>query len=240
MGQSFKQWYNENLNGILGTIAIHFLFAIFLLSANINALDDKMETPIMIEFSEKKFDLDKEIEKLAVEKQQLLDQIAKQELGEKLKDIPVNVKSKIDQQLNPDDYLKEFKNQIGIEDPIEKTDEKTDLNIQEKQEVKKEEKKPSNYQGPTTISFELEGRTERYLHLPVYLCERSGKVVVDIKVDQQGNVVAAIINTGLSLIQDECLFQAALNSARRSRFNTDYKKPARQDGNISYVFKPQK
>ena len=78
-------------------------------------------------------------------------------------------------------------------------------------------------------------RKSRYLHIPAYQCEAGGEVVVQITVDNGGDVIAAKVRQG----GDECMRQTALNAAYRSQFNIDNSAPARQVGTITYIFIPQ-
>lgn len=100
-----------------------------------------------------------------------------------------------------------------------------------------EERRDAKYKGSVTVSFSLTNpvRKSRYLHIPAYQCEAGGEVVVQITVDNRGEVVAAKVRQG----GDECMRQTALNAAYRSQFNIDNSAPARQVGTITYIFIPQ-
>lgn len=94
--------------------------------------------------------------------------------------------------------------------------------------------------GSVLVSFSLLNPT-RYsadLITPGYLCERGGEVVVSITVNRNGNVVSAVVDRSLS-DEDNCMHTAALDAARRSRFNVDSSAPERQSGTITYVFMRQ-
>lgn len=91
--------------------------------------------------------------------------------------------------------------------------------------------------GRVTVSFSFTNptRTSRYIHIPAYLCEGGGEVVVEATITCSGKVVSAKVLEG----GDQCMREAALNAARRSKFNIDNNAPARQKGTISYIFIPQ-
>ncbi|MCB0480567.1 MAG: hypothetical protein KDC83_04000 [Flavobacteriales bacterium] len=93
----------------------------------------------------------------------------------------------------------------------------------------------------TNITYYLKNRTEGAIGLqnPVYLCEVGGKVVVDITVNQFGDVISARVNTSLSETKDACLFEAAKESALLSTFNEDQGAEEKQRGSITYVFMAQ-
>ncbi len=91
--------------------------------------------------------------------------------------------------------------------------------------------------GRVTVSFSFTNptRTSRYIHIPAYLCEGGGEVVVEATITCSGKVVSAKVLEG----GDQCMREAALNAARRSKFNIDNNAPSRQTGTISYIFIPQ-
>lgn len=99
------------------------------------------------------------------------------------------------------------------------------------------DKQDRKIKGRVTVSFSLTNpvRTSRYLHIPAYLCESGGDVVVRITVDRGGEVIAAKVESG----GDDCMRETAINAARASRFNIDPSAPERQVGTITYIFIPQ-
>lgn len=104
-------------------------------------------------------------------------------------------------------------------------------------ETNSEERRDAKVKGSVTVSFSLTNpvRHSRYLHIPAYQCEAGGEVVVQITVDNSGEVVAARVRSG----GDECMRETALQAARRSTFNIDPSAPSRQVGTITYLFIPQ-
>ena len=87
----------------------------------------------------------------------------------------------------------------------------------------------------TLISYYLSGREAvAELPNPVYTCEESGKVVVNITVDDQGRVIEASYNKASSSTANGCLIDNAIYYARKARFNKDSKN--KQLGTITYLF----
>ncbi|MDO5972184.1 hypothetical protein Q4Q35_20490 [Flavivirga aquimarina] len=86
----------------------------------------------------------------------------------------------------------------------------------------------------STISFSLVNRQKKYIPIPVYLCEVDGKIVVNITVNDKGNVVDAYVNTA-STSNNECLIEHALEYAKDSRFSEDSTKKT-QLGSITFYF----
>jgi Gram-negative bacterial tonB protein. len=100
---------------------------------------------------------------------------------------------------------------------------------------KKENKDAPKYKGPSVISYSLSGRKAINLPVPVYKCMGGGDVSVMITVDKRGYVVGAKVIEAASSA-DDCLRKAAIDAAKRSRFNASDKASAKQVGEIVYRF----
>lgn len=87
----------------------------------------------------------------------------------------------------------------------------------------------------SSVSYSLINRKDKYLPPPVYLCEESGKVVVNITVNSDGEVIDAYINN-TSTSKNNCLTESALEYAKSARFSSDASKQ-KQLGSITYYFK---
>lgn len=72
---------------------------------------------------------------------------------------------------------------------------------------------------------------------PTYTSDTEGIVVVQVKVDQYGNVTEAIPGAEGTTITDNTLWNAARNAAMKAHFNMDAHAPAVQTGILTYVFK---
>ncbi len=72
---------------------------------------------------------------------------------------------------------------------------------------------------------------------PTYGVQAEGTVVVQIKVDQYGNVVEAIPGVEGTTITDRTLWTAARNAALKAHFNQSAEAGAVQLGTITYKFK---
>jgi TonB family protein len=86
----------------------------------------------------------------------------------------------------------------------------------------------------STLTYSLKGRTLLDYDTPRYLCEYSGKIVVNITVNGQGRVTNAYINSS-STSTNECLIDAALNYVKIVEFD-DSATPS-QLGSITFQFK---
>ncbi|MDR2125852.1 MAG: TonB family protein [Prevotellaceae bacterium] len=87
------------------------------------------------------------------------------------------------------------------------------------------------------VSFSLDGRSAAGgFPKPAYNLQKSGKVVVEIKVDQNGKVTSARAIAKGSTLQDATLWKAAEDAALRARFNADKDAAMSQIGTITYIF----
>lgn len=94
--------------------------------------------------------------------------------------------------------------------------------------------------GGNGTSFSLSGRKiVGGLPHPDYGVQASGKVIVAITVDQNGNVTKATYSPKGSTTQDARLVNAALSAAKKARFNVDNDAPPSQTGQITYIFNLQ-
>ena len=92
--------------------------------------------------------------------------------------------------------------------------------------------------GNVTVSFNLEGRTGRYLHIPAYQCQGGGEVTIGITVNRSGKVIAASVDRATST-NDPCITDMAVQSALASSFSASSSAPEKQKGTITYLFVPQ-
>lgn len=71
---------------------------------------------------------------------------------------------------------------------------------------------------------------------PSYPVQASGKVVVEIYVDNYGNVQKAVAGVEGTTVTDKNLWQAARKAALGAHFNMSADAPAMQEGTITYIF----
>lgn len=89
----------------------------------------------------------------------------------------------------------------------------------------------------SSITFSLLGRTAVNIPNPIYTCDRPGRVVVNITVDEAGNVLTTSINKAGSSSNNECLTEQAMQYASRAVFSRLAGRNG-QPGTITYNFKP--
>lgn len=87
----------------------------------------------------------------------------------------------------------------------------------------------------SSISYSLIGRTAVNIPNPIYTCDRSGKVVVNITVNALGNVTDTSINKAASTTGNQCLTDRALEYASSAKFSRLAGRDS-QPGTITYNF----
>ena len=86
----------------------------------------------------------------------------------------------------------------------------------------------------STMFYSLVGRTHQFLPTPIYLCEKSGIIIITIRVNELGKVIETSVNRR-STSKNECLTDHALEYAKNARFSEDPYKNS-QIGTISFNF----
>lgn len=222
---------NQNIAGLLGTVAVHLFLAIIFLAFQIMPGRVKMEEPIVIDFTEEEPETmdDKSEEEELAELANFYEWYQQQVLSNQA----VNI-DKLKEDLSTEEFEEKVKEELSKgRDPIEIPD-----LIDEMIEMEKEEQKEQNNHQPagkTTVSYELEGRVGRYLPAPVYRCPGAGAVKISIQVNQKGYVKSASVDQGGSNANN-CLYEVAREYALKSRFNVDFDAPLSQEGYILYTF----
>jgi hypothetical protein len=72
--------------------------------------------------------------------------------------------------------------------------------------------------------------------IPSYLCNATGLVRLNIKVNSKGFVTDCRIDNIKTTTNDACLIKNALNYASNWRFNQDFEKSQKQDGWIEFTY----
>ncbi|WP_372755749.1 energy transducer TonB [Labilibaculum sp.] len=235
----------------MGTIAFHMFLLILMLLFKLNTkktfLESEISIEIPLELSEQLLKEEKEkIEEALEEKNS---EISKS-VDELLRSIAVNqnvAKSQNDPQQKVDQLIDEVRkdlDELGSDDAAngESNDIREFLNDSISAAEAKEKQKlldsleSIEYSGPSSVYYNLEGRHKVYLPIPVFKCEGEGLIAVQIVVNQSGRVIQSSILNQESGVQDDCLFDAALQASRKTRFNVSTSSPAQQIGKITYQF----
>ena len=92
--------------------------------------------------------------------------------------------------------------------------------------------------GGSGISFSLAGRGSKSLPGPTATSPENGNIVVEIRVDQEGNVVFAKAGArGTTLWEDKNLWRLCEQAAKDSKFTAKPDAPELQPGKITYIFR---
>ncbi|MHA7842163.1 MAG: hypothetical protein ACX93I_02510 [Winogradskyella sp.] len=108
--------------------------------------------------------------------------------------------------------------------------------LQEELNKRLENKKIADEHAKTksTLTYSLVGRTMQDYDIPRYLCERGGKIVVNIVVNGKGIVTDASVN-GSSNSSNQCLINRAIEYAKEVQFDSSSK--TKQIGTITFLFR---
>ena len=131
----------------------------------------------------------------------------------------------------------DFSNDIALNDARNKLNEVKER-LSNNSKKRKTKADGASVNRKTSTSYYLKERNQLYLPIPVYTCNNSGKIVIDIQVNTFGKVVKAAYNKTASTTSNGCLIESALKYANRSKFNTSASKP-KQLGTITYIFPGQ-
>lgn len=139
------------------------------------------------------------------------------------------------------EYQEYWKNQRGDNGSTSSQNDgadKEDLNQDKNNPVNQNnEKQGSNsFAGSVLAEYDLKDRKALSLPKPGYTCDRSGTVVVEIKVDQNGKLKSATFLPERSKNADECMIEQAVKYAKRARFDYNAKAPNIQTGTITFKF----
>ena len=106
-----------------------------------------------------------------------------------------------------------------------------------------DEEESGDYAGPTTMTFKfLEeplSRRKVMLTVPVYRCQGSGIVKVEVAVAPDGSVREARVVEPITGSDKVCFADAALSAARSSRFRIELGGPEKHRALITYTFVAQ-
>jgi hypothetical protein len=238
------QFIKDNINGILGTVIFHLLIVVLILATRLSSFEHQDEHSILVEF-----DIDVSEEEFREYTESLLAQnlldyessqtrniavnvSADRPVADQFKDMSPQEASELESRIN--EILNDAKNgimpkpeqpEINFEPPV--------LPVREQSE----DTEP--YSGPTTITYDLPGRTHIRVPVPVYKCPEGGIVEVNISVDRQGKVLKANIDGSPDDFNESCNHQMALEAAMSSRFSQNTDSPAVQTGIITFYFQKQ-
>lgn len=243
--KNFKDFIRTNLVAILYTIIFHLLIVIVLVLTKVEGLKQDHELGVTLDFTEEQTleDLLKEenievppewIEKVFEARQQASNRA-------------VNLNDEVNREISTEDYLQnlldelEFQKDEEFKENREKLKEIISSSVYEEEALPaKEDDEDEKFTGPTTISYEFmdppKERSKRHLSIPVYRCEGSALVVVDLMVRQDGSVSNVSVISSETIHDPTCFIDAAENAASTSTFRSDFSAPEKHHARITYQF----
>src|SRR5690606_3791344 len=135
---------------------------------------------------------------------------------------------------NTDDGDGENSSALPLEKPLKPAVDKEQLSSFSKVNELLKKQRSESVNTRSTISFSLVDRKKVHIPVPIYLCEVDGKIVINITVNDKGNVTNAYLNSS-STSSNQCLIQYALEYAKESQFNAEPSKKE-QLGSITFNF----
>ena len=224
---------SDDRAGLYITIIFHLMVIIVLLVCQISSAIKRGNTFVLDFSKQEKVEKEQAEKNLKEEVSERIDRMLAAAAGVPVRNVAVDRGALKDELYKDAEKLaQDLKNGPKLDEPDD------DYASVSKPEPRKEERKSSSYKGPSVVSYELDGRKASKLSIPAYKCLGAGYVTVIITVDPSGKVLNAKIQDGVSS-EDKCLRDFAIRAARLSRFSASASAPARQVGNIVYLFVAQ-
>lgn len=240
----FKKFLKENRVALLYTLIFHLVVLIIFIFVKVEGLKNDQELGIELEFEEKT------IEQLLAEEEvevsaEWLEEIMRQRELSSNRAVNLNAEEKLNKDISTSDYVKDLLDQIEEARGQEDRDK-----LEELQAIlasadfvppsSEQEEESAVYSGPTTITYEFleqplnRGRVE--LTVPVYRCQGSGVVKVEVDVAPDGGVREARVLEPIIGSDRVCFADAALSAAQTSRFRIELSAPSKHRAIITYSF----
>jgi len=238
--------------GILGTIIIHLIAAIIFMSLKLSSLYREDPSEFLVEFQPEREFLEEQIIEAPVSLEELF------ENDDRFRDIVRNIANQPEDEIDAQDYIDRVKEemiaagQLGennfIDDQkniIEEMDAGDTAFDTGEEDAKSDQAELSanelaaQYDGPTRIYYDLPGRYQVRLPIPIYKCEGSGVVIINIIVNERGRIIDIKMDPENSSTEDPCLLEAAVGAVKKTRFNPDSSASPKQNGTITYHFVAQ-
>ncbi len=238
---------DSRLVGVLGTLIFHLVAAIIFMSFKLQSITPVSSDQFTVEF------IPEEVAPPEEDSQKELPSSIEQILAgdENMLNLARNLANNGDVNIDPREYIDMVKEEMIENGMLDENNFIDALNADQNNEVnnitadltnnepRESQIMEANYQGPTRIYYDLEGRNHTYLPIPIYKCKGSGKIALSIEVSQQGEVTNARIISSESTTKDQCLVETAIETAMISRFNPDINAPKNQAGTLTYLFVAQ-
>ncbi len=246
--KGIKHFFRKNLNSVLYTLIFHLLILIVLIFTRVDKLKKVHELGIKLELEQKTVEDFMEEKEMKIPAD-WLEEVMRQREAASNRAVNLRAESGFSQDISTDDYVNDLLDQIEQarnEEDREKLEELQAILASADYEPPGEEslqEDQGEFTGPTTITYEFLNepiqRKKVDLTIPVYRCQGSGVVRVEITVAPDGGVLGADIKGAIEGEDRVCFADAALAAALSSRFRIDMNAPARHRAIVTYSFMAQ-
>jgi len=245
-----KRFFKDNLVAILYTLIIHLVVLIVLVFIKVEGLKQDQELGIELEFEERTLEsMLEEMEEMEEVPAEWLEQLMRQRELASNRAVNLNAENQFTEEISTDDYVQELLEQIEEARDMEDREKLEELQAilasadYVPPEPGEAEEEGGEYGGPTTITYEFleepRNRGKVKLTIPVYRCQGSGLVRVQVLVSPDGSVREAEVLEPIEGSDRICFADAALAAALSSQFRIELSGPAKHRAVITYSFVAQ-
>tara|TARA_Y100000768_G_C23975501_1_gene682843 strand:- start:1603 stop:2322 length:720 start_codon:yes stop_codon:yes gene_type:complete len=238
---NFLVLLEKHQNAILGTLIVHILIFVWLNIQNVSfyIIQPKEKILATLDFTSPENNLiTKDLKESFSNNEVVVTNAASN--YDKAKDMSASQKKALAEKVVVD--VKKFEkkqfNDFGKDNPIIENslqeNEKTKDNSESKT-VNKSLKKISS----ATAKYFCENRNMILQKIPSYLCNQTGKVRLNIKVNPKGEVTDCRVDNSETNTSNNCLIENAINYAKNWKFNQDFSSTQRQEGWIEFIYLSQ-
>ena len=238
---NFLVLLEKHQNAILGTLIVHILIFVWLNIQNVSfyIIQPKEKILATLDFTSPENNLiTKDLKESFSNNEVVVTNAASN--YDKAKDMSASQKKALAEKVVVD--VKKFEkkqfNDFGKDNPIIENslqeNEKTKDNSESKT-VNKSLKKTSS----ATAKYFCENRNMILQKIPSYLCNQTGKVRLNIKVNPKGEVTDCRVDNSETNTSNNCLIENAINYAKNWKFNQDFSSTQRQEGWIEFIYLSQ-
>tara|TARA_B100001093_G_scaffold16373_1_gene14932 strand:+ start:8979 stop:9692 length:714 start_codon:yes stop_codon:yes gene_type:complete len=232
-------YFEKYQNAIIGTLLIHVLIFVWLnvQSVSFYVIQPKEKTIATIDYSieEIQDNLEKEVD---LETGQKIEMTNISSNFDQSKPLNQSQKNQLERDVMQElkDFEKEQFNELNKDNPV----------LMENEEIIKDKKndndilnKSAEKMATATAKYFVKDRHMTYQKIPSYLCNASGIVRLDIKLNQKGEITDTKINSKSTTTNNDCLIKNALEYTKKWRFNSDFNQNLRVSGWVEFVYLSQ-
>jgi hypothetical protein len=234
---NFLVLLEKHQNAILGTLIVHILIFVWLNIQNVSfyVIQPKEKILATLDFTTSENNLIIKDSKENSSNNKVKVTNAASNYGQE-KEMTASQKKALAQRVINDvkNFEKKQFNDFGKDNPVIENSKKVKENSDNKI-VNKSLKKTSN----ATAKYFCENRNMIIQKIPSYLCNETGTVRLNIKVNQKGEVIDCRVDNTTTNTSNECLIENAINYAKNWKFNQNFSSTQRQVGWIEFIYLSQ-